>query len=116
MTKEQVWLSDYAHMLQKLISNPKIGGAEWEAANARLTEVVLYLRQVEPPAPQKFCVYVQKNVIGLGSFLEYPKNIELVPFGPVFDTEDAARLFGAKHGWMDIWWNVQPVNRGGSTT
>lgn len=55
MTTEQVrvWLTDYAAMLQRLISDPKVGGAEWEAANQRFTEVTTYLKRtaVEPPAP-----------------------------------------------------------------
>lgn len=62
------------------------------------------------PAPhQQYRVHVQRNVIGLDAGLGYPANIELMPHGPTFDTKDAATLWGASHGWMDLWWNVQAV-------
>lgn len=66
----------------------------------------------EPPASTKFQVHVQRNVIGLSHGFDYPKSIEHVPFGPLYDTEDAAKLSVAGKGWMDLWWNVRPVNRG----
>jgi hypothetical protein len=49
MTNLRLWLTDYAAMLQRVISDPKIGGAEWEAANQRFTEVTSYLRRGDEP-------------------------------------------------------------------
>jgi len=67
-------------------------------------------RQQSEPKVQ-FQVHVQRNVIGLDSGMSYPKNCEHVAFGPVFDTQDAAILFGQSKGWMDIWWHVEQLNR-----
>lgn len=95
--------------------------AMWRESGSPLASSEIYWRyfqagaeaalQAEPKAPPGWQVYVQRNVIGADGGLQYPANCEHVPFGPIFDTQDSARLYGASKGWMDIWWHVEQVNR-----
>ncbi len=61
-------------------------------------------------------VHALENVLGL--YVPPGEMPKLIPTGPVFDTKDAATLYGSSRGWMDLWWCVKessPSSASGGT-